>query len=126
MRKLLIHISAAILAFSFAGCKELDKLSELEEWAEKMSVADASNPADSLDADSVIAQYIKNDSIIYDEINFNNDSLNHYVMQTAIKKVILEGHDYWTIVGVGENKGGVGITHSKSCRCKKTKKNNIR
>ena len=122
MKKILIPITAAILTFSLTGCKELDKLSELEELAEKMGIPDISDQTDSLTA-NVAGTYSDIDSTVYDVVSFNADSLNHYAIQTAIKKVVLEGHEYWTFVGVGERMGGVGITHSKSCKCKNEKKN---
>ena len=117
MRKLLILVPVVILSCSLTGCKELDKLSELERMVEMMGESQLKESADSLTEDTMTAMHSNNDSTIYDVVNFNADSLNHYTMQTVIKKVVLERHDYWTIVGVGENKGGVGIVHSMSCWC---------
>ena len=93
MKKILIPITAAILTFSLTGCKELDKLSELEELAEKMGIPDISDQTDSLTA-NVAGTYSDIDSTVYDVVSFNADSLNHYAIQTAIKKGVLEGHEY--------------------------------
>lgn len=118
MRKILITITAAVLTFALYGCKDLDKLAEIEELASMMETMGMEQQNDSLDADSV-STFNGQDSVVYDAVSFKTDSMSQSIVQTAIKKVKLEGHDYWTIVGVGEKGGGTGITHSESCWCRK-------
>lgn len=118
MRKILITLTAAVLTFALSGCNYLDKLAEIEELTSMMERMGIEQQKDSLDADSVSTLNIQ-DSVIYDAVSIKTDSMRQNIVQTAIKKVRLEGHDYWTIVGVGEKGGGTGITHSESCWCRK-------
>ena len=98
-------MAAFLLLTMVSGCKELDKLAELDEIESLLERMNAAHGGDSLDM------------TLYDSITF--DSVHK--MMTVIKKVRLEGHDYWTIVGVGERMGGTGITHSESCWCHRFK-----
>lgn len=115
MKSLLIIITAFLVLTTISGCKELDKLAELEEIERLLAEMQNNLIDDSLRLDSIKTLAETPFSTKYDTICF--DSLQKNTMQTAIKKVRLEGHDYWIIVGMGKQMGGTGITHSESCWC---------
>lgn len=118
--KPLISIMAAFLLLTMvSGCKELDRLAELDEIESLLERMNAAPGVDSLRIDSALAMTEMADMTLHDSITF--DSVHRNTMHTVIKKVRLEGHDYWTIVGVGERMGGAGITHSESCWCHRFK-----
>ena len=118
--KSLISIMAAFLLLTMvSGCKELDKLAELDEIESLLERMNAAHGGDSLRVDSALAMTDVVDMALYDSVTF--DSVQGSTVTTVIKKVRLEGHDYWAIVGVGERMGGVGITHSESCWCSRFK-----
>lgn len=117
------------LAIAFIGCilipscKDYEKyvnMSDIEEL-ERM-IAQAQQEKDSLwvaDADS-IPEVVNTDSILV--IEWDEGELKQNQMKVVFKKVVLEGHDYWTAVGVGENRGGVALTHSQNCKLHKDHK----
>ena len=117
MKSLISIMVAFLLLTMVSGCKELDKLAELDEIESLLERMNAAHGGDSLRVDSALAMTDMADMTLYDSITF--DSVHK--MMTVIKKVRLEGHDYWTIVGVGERMGGTGITHSESCWCHRFK-----
>ncbi len=119
MKSLISIIAAFLLLTMVSGCKELDKLAELDEIENLLERINAAHGGDSLRVDSSLAMTEMTDMTLYDSITF--DSVHKNMMMTVIKKVRLEGHDYWTIVGVGERLGGTGITHSESCWCRRFK-----
>lgn len=119
MKSLISIVIAFLLLTMVSGCKELDKLAELDEIERMLEKMQSLSIKDSLRIDSALSYTDLTDSVIYVTVAF--DSLQKNSMQTIIKKVKLEGHDYWTIVGVGENMGGTGITHSESCWCRRFK-----
>ena len=114
----MISIMAAFLLLTMvSGCKELDRLAELDEIERLLEKMNTSSDGDSLRVDSALAMTDVKDMTMYDSITFDTV----HKMMTVIRKVRLEGHDYWTIVGVGERMGGTGITHSESCWCNRFK-----
>ena len=117
MKSLISIMVAFLLLTMVSGCKELDKLAELDEIESLLERMNAAHGGDSLRVDSALAMTEMADMTLYDSITF--DSVHK--MMTVIKKVRLEGHVYWTIVGVGERMGGTGITHSESCWCHRFK-----
>ena len=112
-------MAAFLLLTMVSGCKELDRMAELDEIERLLARMNAAPGGDSLRVDSALAMTDMADMTLYDSISF--DSVHKNTMTTVIKKVRLEGHDYWTIVGVGERMGGTGITHSESCWCHRFK-----
>lgn len=115
MKSLINMMAAFLLLTMVSGCKELDKLAELDEMAGLLENMQLSPFGDSLRIDSALIMSDVVDTPLCDSVTV--DSVPKNTMLTVIKKVKLEGHDYWTIVGVGERMGGTGITHSESCWC---------
>ena len=117
MRSMISIMAAFLLLTLVSGCKELDRLAELDEIERLLEKMNTSSDGDSLRVDSALAMTDVKDMTMYDSITFDTV----HKMMTIIRKVRLEGHDYWTIVGVGERMGGTGITHSESCWCNRFK-----
>ena len=117
MRSMISIMAAFLLLTMVSGCKELDRLAELDEIERLLEKMNTASDGDSQRVDSALAMTDVKDMTMYDSITF--DSVHK--MMTVIRKVRLEGHDYWTIVGVGERMGGTGITHSESCWCNRFK-----
>lgn len=115
MKSLISMMAGFLLLTMVSGCKELDKLAELDEMAGLLENIQLSPFGDSLRIDSALVLTDVVDTPLYDSVTV--DSVPENTMLTVIKKVRLEGHEYWTIVGVGERMGGAGITHSESCWC---------
>ena len=117
MRSMISIMAAFLLLTMVSGCKELDRLAELDEIERLLEKMNTASDGDSLRVDSALAMTDVKDMTMYDSITFDTV----HKMMTVIRKVRLEGHDYWTIVGVGERMGGTGITHSESCWCNRFK-----
>ena len=115
----LFYLLAAALLWTTTGCNALNELEDLKEIEQMLSQMQY----DSLYAPPLINS-IKELAPATDSIKtgiVTIDSLPHNSMQTTIRKVKLDGHDYWTITAMGYNMGGAGITHSESCWCKRIK-----
>ena len=112
-------MAAFLLLAMVSGCKDLDRLTELDEIGRLLEKMDAAPDGGILRVDSALAMTDVVDIALYDSVTF--DSVQGSTVTTVIKKVRLEGHDYWAIVGVGERMGGAGITHSESCWCSRFK-----
>lgn len=117
MRLSFAFILAFVGCFLTSSCKDYEKyinMAELEDL--ERLIAKAQLPKDSLtaDRDSVLLED-KTDSLLV--IEWKEEDMKHNQMMVVFRKVVLEGHDYWTAAGVGESRGGVGLTHSQSCKC---------
>lgn len=118
--KALIGMMAAVLLLAMApGCKDPDRLAELDEMERLLERMGAAPGDDSLCLDNAPGMAGAADMASYDSVT--SDSVHGNAVKTLFRKARLEGHDYWVVVGVGERTGGTGITHSESCRCNRPK-----
>lgn len=106
------------------GCKELDRVSQMDELEQLLAMMQNDSLDNISDIDSVAQQEIIGDTVLYDLVMV--DSIPRNAMKTVIKQVTLKGHEYWTITAMGDNIGGAGITHSESCWCKRQKPLSLR
>ena len=109
MMKSLLSLSVIlVLTSTLYGCHDLDKVTKTED-IEKLMGKLRNGTVDFNALDDGIA--IQKDSITI-------DSISQKPIQMMVKKIVLEGHDYWTMTISGKDGGGAGITHSESCWCK--------